>query len=1159
MIRYAWAPTANSDDPAAFEAGIAQYACHEVACNGQNQCNGNQLLNNPTSCTPCQGTITVPTWVADGSWTLQWVWYGGGGGFQPYYSCVDYIVSAGAAVTAKTEPKFVPGDARSTTSCGVCANCDKSFPRGVGPTIQQLEAKALEPPLPSPSPPPASPSPVASPEAAAAPVIPPGAGGSTGTGTGSGSATVSRVMCTACWPGTSGMCQDADSVCWGMLPSGDCPPATHKCSEAGLKPVGDVHVGKNMADNAQSTGGLSSWSEYALGYAPQPSASPMPAARLTNPDAAARESIQSNLDTVMGNYNRTEALDVDPNNLCRNCWGYTGGECQAPNGVCWSKRIPSGSSVGSCPAGTAPCAIDRTRNIADNRVAGAQCRSGLGGVCDNGSSGQCFVPTRANGGVCVAAINNVCDSRSFACEGTSLAVGAVRRAAAVDMNAPVPAEAAPALPRRTAASPTTGKKVVAYYGGTHAARRVEAAAGSALFPEQLPTSGMTHLVYAGAARLVAPDGAQTVWTVVAGELEDVNGAGDSRGGLYARTVSHFADSGVQVLLSLGGPQAGAKLWSQLCAAGNDARTAVANAAVDLATQYGFDGLELDAEWIGDVATGGDPSDKAGFVQFVRALSSAARGASLLLSVTLPPDARRLAGYDLPALTPAVDWFSVMAFDLHGPWEATTGHGAPLRDASGFGIDIVTAVRTVVDAAVPRSKLVLATAAHGRRWLLTPAATTMVSRWANVPAAGPASQPGAPPGFLTHSAVLAFVSGGAAQSWDSVAQQHYAWTNVTWATYESQVSMRAKADLAREEGLGGVALVALDTDDAAGGFPLFSALRSRFVAVVSTQRVELWLRESAQTASDTLLSSLGVKRGRALQREYYNGWGYNMTGNPHGDSTLIPPGCMAPEQARASLAAALNVPALSISIVSAAVPPGTQVDTSSYACPKSVVLTLRATADRGLPVESNANKLTAAAVTRYQTATNGAAVAVPGTGTLAPFAGVDSAAVSPDQVTLSILAAQQAGTTLGGFDIAGTKAVSDGGSSSGAAQSSSSTPADSTGMSAGGVVGIIVLVVAVLAVAAYVVRRNQRSNSSAPPLPERQTGAGMPARPARTSQFSGINSINTAGTDQAAPRFPQPVHQMEMAPIAPAVPARHNVEDNGPPPPVPPRRNLNKVW
>ena len=51
---------------------------------------------------------------------------------------------------------------------------------------------------------------------------------------------------------------------------------------------------------------------------------------------------------------------------------------------------------------------------------------------------------------------------------------------------------------------------------------------------------------------------------------------------------------------------------------------------------------------------------------------------LQLSISVPANVKKIQeGYALRQLAEYIDTFSIMAFDLHGPWESVTDHHAPL--------------------------------------------------------------------------------------------------------------------------------------------------------------------------------------------------------------------------------------------------------------------------------------------------------------------------------------------------------------------------------------------------------------------------------------------------------------------------------------------------
>jgi len=116
FVRFAWAPTSSTTN-AQFDAYSYRFECFEkgpfCAPSGAGA-TGDATTDTQTGC----GTnITVPAWVTDGTWTLQWAWFGGYDMLGDYYSCANYQVSGGTTVNAAdstfgnpTVPVFAGGD-----------------------------------------------------------------------------------------------------------------------------------------------------------------------------------------------------------------------------------------------------------------------------------------------------------------------------------------------------------------------------------------------------------------------------------------------------------------------------------------------------------------------------------------------------------------------------------------------------------------------------------------------------------------------------------------------------------------------------------------------------------------------------------------------------------------------------------------------------------------------------------------------------------------------------------------------------------------------------------------------------------------------------------------------------------------------------------------
>jgi len=113
FIRFAWSSTAQSDSHAGFDNGVQEIHCHEIGGCGPDdasQPNGGDSGASDGSTRPCQTTIQVPSHLTDGAWTLQWAWFGGAFALGDYYSCIDYIIQGGAAISPKSDALFYGGD-----------------------------------------------------------------------------------------------------------------------------------------------------------------------------------------------------------------------------------------------------------------------------------------------------------------------------------------------------------------------------------------------------------------------------------------------------------------------------------------------------------------------------------------------------------------------------------------------------------------------------------------------------------------------------------------------------------------------------------------------------------------------------------------------------------------------------------------------------------------------------------------------------------------------------------------------------------------------------------------------------------------------------------------------------------------------------------------
>ncbi|KAI9136524.1 hypothetical protein BKA69DRAFT_1129037 [Paraphysoderma sedebokerense] len=100
FVRLALVPFGSTQNHQDFDKNIVQYNCHETDCRSHYQPplggDGSQYKEGENICSV---KWTVPAWVKDGQYTLQWMWHGGGSyynnwyrGQADYYQCSDFTI-----------------------------------------------------------------------------------------------------------------------------------------------------------------------------------------------------------------------------------------------------------------------------------------------------------------------------------------------------------------------------------------------------------------------------------------------------------------------------------------------------------------------------------------------------------------------------------------------------------------------------------------------------------------------------------------------------------------------------------------------------------------------------------------------------------------------------------------------------------------------------------------------------------------------------------------------------------------------------------------------------------------------------------------------------------------------------------------------------------
>ena len=346
-------------------------------------------------------------------------------------------------------------------------------------------------------------------------------------------------------------------------------------------------------------------------------------------------------------------------------------------------------------------------------------------------------------------------------------------------------------PGRAAAAGSGGEgEVVGYYASW--------AAAQGYTPDQLPAERFTQINYAFAN---IADGRATL--------------GDpARDGENLRNLTELRrrNPDLNIVLSLGGWDNSAGFSD--AAASPESRRTFARSCVDLLAAHGLDGVDLDWEYPvsgGAPGTVHRPQDKENFTLLLRELRRALDqqgrrdGKRYVLTIAGAVNGGYLSSIEPQAAAEIVDHIFLMAYDLHGPWDASTGFNAPLYTPSDGPLRSRASVDGGISAwlgrGVPAEKLVLGMPLYG--YIFQGVSSRGNGLYQSFDSAKSVSWDKVKEAYLNRSAYRQFRH--------EEAEAPYLYGNRAFLSYDDPDSIAAKAALARRRGLGGVGFWELSQD------------------------------------------------------------------------------------------------------------------------------------------------------------------------------------------------------------------------------------------------------------------------------------------------------------------------------------------------------------
>jgi chitinase len=330
-------------------------------------------------------------------------------------------------------------------------------------------------------------------------------------------------------------------------------------------------------------------------------------------------------------------------------------------------------------------------------------------------------------------------------------------------------------------------------------------------PDKIDFSKLTHLNYGFA---VVEEGQVIIHDTVKGP------------GLLRQLAKMTKAHGVTSMVSVGG-------WTNSAEGVFEAATAtaagietLAESMVAFVRRWDFDGLDVDWEYPDN------NTEKANFTTLIQKLRSKLDAAGLLddkyyqLSAAVTTNHNNIQFINPAVTAPLLDSVNVMAYDIHGAFDAITGHNAPLF-ANSEDADQLLNVSSAMQAycvtwGVPKYKLMMGVPFYGRGWGNV-AATQVVKGLPGLFCAGSATVHGAWDDEGDYTGTNPFyvlkqklASADYTRYWDDESKVPYLYNAKTkeFLTYDDAESIQTKVNYINDQGFGGAIIwdISGDTGD-----------------------------------------------------------------------------------------------------------------------------------------------------------------------------------------------------------------------------------------------------------------------------------------------------------------------------------------------------------
>jgi chitinase len=281
--------------------------------------------------------------------------------------------------------------------------------------------------------------------------------------------------------------------------------------------------------------------------------------------------------------------------------------------------------------------------------------------------------------------------------------------------------------------------------------------------------------------------------------------------LYPRfTNLKSTTSGLKVFISVGGWAAGGAIFSEMVSS-LFSRTIFIISATQFMATYGFDGIDIDWEYPAASDRDGVAADMANYVTFLKELKAAC-GSKYGVTVTLPSSYWYLKGFDIVSMSPYVDSFNFMSYDIHGTWDGNSPYTKSVIQPHTNLTEITEGLDLLWRNNIDPAKVVLGLGFYGRSFTLSdPTCTTPGCPFSGGGDQGECTQTS---GILSNSEIQDIIT-----KYDltpvldkEAAVKYIVWNTNQWVSYDDEETLELKRTFANNKCLGGRMVWALDLDN-----------------------------------------------------------------------------------------------------------------------------------------------------------------------------------------------------------------------------------------------------------------------------------------------------------------------------------------------------------